>query len=113
MSVSFRSLGVHAFGRKTDYQRTIANFIPTTISTGLRWLMRKPDFRIDILHDLDGLLHSGEMMLVLGNPGSGCTTLLKSLCGHTHDLCIDNKSLINYQGRQELCIAKSFLLFSC
>lgn len=34
-----------------------------------------------ILHDIDGLLAPGEMMLVLGPPGSGCTTLLKMLSG--------------------------------
>ncbi|CAO3636970.1 unnamed protein product [Cunninghamella blakesleeana] len=30
-----------------------------------------------ILHDVDGFCKNGEMLLVLGRPGAGCTTLLK------------------------------------
>ena len=100
MSVAFRDLSVHAFGRKTDYQRTISNFIPASLSMAIHRLLRKPDFRIDILHELDGVIQSGEMLLVLGNPGSGCTTLLKTLSGQTHDLHIDDSSTINYQGTE-------------
>ncbi|KAF2804985.1 uncharacterized protein BDZ99DRAFT_511487 [Mytilinidion resinicola] len=36
----------------------------------------------EILHGIDGVLNEGEMLLVLGGPGSGCTTLLKTLAGH-------------------------------
>ncbi|KAL4939152.1 hypothetical protein BDV06DRAFT_225287 [Aspergillus oleicola] len=33
----------------------------------------------DILKDFRGVLRAGEMVLVLGRPGSGCTTFLKSI----------------------------------
>lgn len=36
-----------------------------------------------ILNGIDGLLSPGEMLLVLGPPSSGCTTLLKMLAGQT------------------------------
>jgi ATP-binding cassette subfamily G (WHITE) protein 2 (SNQ2) len=36
-----------------------------------------------LLKDFNGLLQPGEMMLVVGRPGSGCSTLLKSLAGLT------------------------------
>jgi ATP-binding cassette subfamily G (WHITE) protein 2 (SNQ2) len=36
-----------------------------------------------ILKDFNGMLHPGEMMLVVGRPGSGCSTLLKGLAGLT------------------------------
>jgi ABC-type multidrug transport system ATPase subunit len=36
-----------------------------------------------ILKDFSGLLRPGEMMLVLGRPGSGCSTFLKTLSGLT------------------------------
>lgn len=36
-----------------------------------------------ILKDFNGLLQPGEMMLVVGRPGSGCSTLLKSLASLT------------------------------
>ena len=31
-----------------------------------------------LLHNFNGVLKSGEMALVVGRPGSGCTTFLKS-----------------------------------
>ncbi|KAL4926064.1 putative ABC transporter [Aspergillus undulatus] len=34
---------------------------------------------IDILKDFRGVLRAGEMVLVLGRPGSGCTTFLKAI----------------------------------
>ncbi|KAI1451453.1 BcatrD protein [Annulohypoxylon moriforme] len=98
MSVAFRKLSVHAFGRQTDYQRTVSNFFNAWLAICVNWIMKKPKLRVDILHDFDGLVSSGEMLLVLGNPGSGCTTLLKSLAGQTYDLCVDPQSLLNYQG---------------
>lgn len=39
-----------------------------------------------------------EMLLVLGRPGSGCSTLLKTIAGETHGLNISENSHINYQG---------------
>lgn len=36
-----------------------------------------------LLKDFSGILKPGEMMLVVGRPGSGCTTFLKSLAGLT------------------------------
>lgn len=38
-----------------------------------------------ILHGIDGLLQPGEMLLVLGRPGSGCSTLLRMLAGEHGD----------------------------
>lgn len=36
-----------------------------------------------LLRDFNGTLSPGEMMLVVGRPGSGCSTFLKSLAGLT------------------------------
>lgn len=36
-----------------------------------------------LIKDFSGVLHPGEMMLVVGRPGSGCSTFLKSLAGLT------------------------------
>ncbi|KAI0890676.1 BcatrD protein [Annulohypoxylon maeteangense] len=98
MSVAFRNLSVHAFGRQTDYQRTVSNFFNAWLAICVNWITGQRKLRVDILHDFDGFVSSGEMLLVLGNPGSGCTTLLKSLAGQTYDLCVDSQSLLNYQG---------------
>ncbi|KAF2021680.1 ABC-transporter [Aaosphaeria arxii CBS 175.79] len=50
-----------------------------------------------ILHGTDGILHPGEMLLVLGPPGSGCTSLLKMLSGQTDGFRRWSGS-INYSG---------------
>lgn len=54
--------------------------------------------KIQILRDFEGLVRSGEMLVVLGRPGSGCSTLLKTISGETHGFFIDESSNINYQG---------------
>lgn len=36
-----------------------------------------------ILHGITGFVAEGEMLLALGRPGSGCTTLFKTLAGFT------------------------------
>ncbi|KAM4066414.1 ABC-2 type transporter [Hirsutella rhossiliensis] len=38
------------------------------------------------------------MLLVLGRPGSGCTSLLKALAGDTHGISIGPGSIVNYHG---------------
>ena len=64
--------------------------------------------KIQILRDFEGLVHSGEMLVVLGRPGSGCSTLLKTISGETHGFYIDNQSDINYQGIPKEMMHKDF-----
>ena len=59
-----------------------------------RCFSRLKKSRIDILRGFEG-----EMLLVLERPGSGCTTLLRTLAGHTHGLYVDKDSKFNYQGK--------------
>ena len=54
--------------------------------------------KIQILRDFEGLVKSGEMLVVLGRPGAGCSTLLKTISGETHGFFIDGDSHVNYQG---------------
>lgn len=54
--------------------------------------------KIQILRDFEGLIKSGELLVVLGKPGSGCSTLLKTISGETDGFVIDSESNINYQG---------------
>ncbi|KAF3356308.1 hypothetical protein VdG1_06402 [Verticillium dahliae VDG1] len=37
---------------------------------------------VPLIHDMTGAVRPGEILLVLGRPGSGCSTLLKTLANH-------------------------------
>jgi len=51
-----------------------------------------------LLHGFSGALHGGEMLLVIGKPGSGCTTFLKALANMREEYKgIDGR--VTYGGR--------------
>ena len=50
-----------------------------------------------ILHDFSGCVKDGEMLLVLGRPGSGCTTFLKTIASQTEGFSSVNGE-ISYGG---------------
>lgn len=60
-----------------------------SVSEHLRSLALFPRYIKDYLHkpirplirDINGLVREGELLLVLGRPGSGCSTLLKTIAG--------------------------------
>lgn len=98
MSLSFRIVGVYGFGSRFDYQKTFANY-PLMLLGGLKdWVFSTRKDRIDILRNLEGFLESGETLLVLGRPGSGCSTLLKTLAGQVYGVRTDAGSCIEYGG---------------
>jgi ABC-type hemin transport system ATPase subunit len=52
------------------------------------------------------------MLVVLGRPGSGCTTFLKTIAGEMHGLNITEDSHINYQGKLGYLSLHAWDLFS-
>ena len=98
LGLSYSDLNVFGDDAEKDFQRTVANY-PLAYLNHLRSkLGRKTASRVHILRNGDGLVGSGQMLLVLGRPGSGCSTLLRTLAGQTHGLHVQNESKINYQG---------------
>ncbi|MCJ1402759.1 hypothetical protein MMC11_005980 [Xylographa trunciseda] len=95
--IAFRNLSVHGFGAATDYQKTVSNIFLEAIGLARR-VAGSGQRKINILRNFDGLVNSGEMLMVLGPPGSGCSTLLKTIAGETHGLYIAQDSYMNYQG---------------
>ncbi|EDK47411.1 protein SNQ2 [Lodderomyces elongisporus NRRL YB-4239] len=61
-----------------------------------------------ILHKLNGIAKPGEMVLVLGRPGAGCTTFLKSISGTDHDLYKGVEGDIRYDGLSQKEMIKHF-----
>ncbi|KAF8850810.1 hypothetical protein BDZ45DRAFT_708183 [Acephala macrosclerotiorum] len=94
--VSYRDLDVFGFGSRTDYQKDVLNVWFHAVDL-MRGIFRHKE-RIPILTDFDGLVKSGEMCLVLGRPGSGVSTLLKTIAAKTDGLWVSEQAQFNYQG---------------
>lgn len=96
--VSFRNLSAFGYGTAADYQMDVANMW----LKGLGWLRSIMGYgkkvRIDILREFEGYVRSGEMLVVLGRPGSGCSTFLKTIAGETHGMWLDEGKDIQYEG---------------
>ncbi|KAG7286404.1 ZEB2-regulated ABC transporter 1 [Staphylotrichum longicolle] len=95
--VAYQHLNVHGFGSPTDYQKDVVNIWLEAVGL-VRKLTGHGKRRIDILRDFDGVVHKGEMLVVLGPPGSGCTTFLKTIAGDYNGIFMDDNSYFNYQG---------------
>lgn len=95
--VSFRNLSVHGYGSPTDYQKDVFNSV-LQVGALFRMMTGTGKQKIQILRDFDGLVKNGEMLVVLGRPGSGCSTLLKTLAGEMNGIFKDENSHMNYQG---------------
>lgn len=78
-------------------RRTFSNIILDVVGL-FNKITGRGQTKIQILRDFEGLVKSGELLVVLGKPGSGCSTLLKTITGETHGFFIDSGSTINYQG---------------
>lgn len=92
-----KDLNVVGYGSPVDYQMSVGNAFLKLPTLAQQWLGGKKQ-RIDILQGVDALLLPGEQLCVLGPPGSGCSTLLKTIAQETHGFEVDPSSYINYQG---------------
>jgi hypothetical protein len=66
--VSYRNLSCHGYGNATDYQKTFGNY-PLEAAGIFNKLTGRGRTKIQILRNFDGLVKSGEMLVVLGRPG--------------------------------------------
>lgn len=83
VGVVFKNLTVKGMGLGAALQPTVGDIF-LTIPRAIKGLFskqqvaRKPPVR-ELLSDFTGCIKPGEMVLVLGRPGSGCSTFLKVL----------------------------------
>ncbi|KAH7026902.1 hypothetical protein B0J12DRAFT_360204 [Macrophomina phaseolina] len=84
---------------------TIASVIPTTS----RGLLRQRNIQLRRLtRNVDLPVKSGEMLLVLGRPGSGCSTLLRTISGNLENMTIEMPALIHYNSIPQLQMLREF-----
>lgn len=110
--ITFKNLNAYGYGNATDYQKSVVNVGLGVIGWARQMVGAEKPRRIDILRDMAGLVRSGEMLVVLGPPGSGCSTFLKTIAGETHGYHVDPSSYINYQGKFHLGMSLPPLLIT-
>ncbi|KAI2469635.1 ATP-binding cassette transporter [Annulohypoxylon bovei var. microspora] len=79
--VVFQNLAVRGAGighQKTPTVPTALISLAQTLNPAF-YLSNKPQPSRTLLYPMSGILHGGETLMVIGKPGSGCTTFLKIL----------------------------------
>jgi ABC-type multidrug transport system ATPase subunit len=104
VNVVYKNLNVFGSGKALQLQDTVADLFMMPFRA--KEIFGKSE-RKQILHSFDGIIRAGELCVVLGRPGSGCSTLLKALTGELHGLETD-ESLIHYNGIPQDRMRKEF-----
>jgi hypothetical protein len=102
VGLCFQNLSVFGYSSPTDFQKTVANIwlaLPGMIARRLLPSTRTSgQTRVEILQQFDGIIYPGEMYVVLGPPGSGCSSFLKTISGDRNGIYVSKDSYLNYQG---------------
>ncbi|KAF4971476.1 hypothetical protein FSARC_1704 [Fusarium sarcochroum] len=100
VGLCFQNISVFGYGTPTDFQKDVANvWLASPIMLRRLFSSNAGHTRIDILHQFCGIIRPGEMCLVLGPPGSGCSTFLKTISGETNGVYVNQENAyFNYQG---------------
>lgn len=107
IGVSFRNLDVYGSGDAVQLQQTVGSVLMAPLRIGEFFSFGKKEPK-HILNNFNGLVKSGELLVVLGRPGSGCSTLLKSICGELHGLNLGESSNVSYNGIPQKQMKKEF-----
>ncbi|KAL6453119.1 CDR2 Multidrug resistance protein CDR2 [Candida maltosa Xu316] len=83
LGIAYRDLRAYGVAVDSDYQATVDNAV---------WKY------FDILKPMDAIMKPGEVTVVLGRPGAGCSTLLKTIAAQTYGFHIGKESKISYDG---------------
>lgn len=100
LGLAYKNLSVYGHSTDSDYQATFANVV---WKNAIQWLRGhnkayRAAIRFEILKPMDGLIKPGELTVVLGRPGAGCSTFLKTVATQTHGVKVDKNSTILYDG---------------
>lgn len=103
----FKNVNVSGSGSALNIQANVGSMLMAPLRFGELFSFGKKQPR-QILHNFNGLMKSGELLIVLGRPGSGCSTLLKTLTGQMHGLHLDEGSDVHYNGITQSQMMKEF-----
>ena len=90
VGVVYKNLTVKGVGSAATFVKTLPDAIMGTFGPDLYHLLSRflPFLRMKngelrtLINDFSGVVRDGEMMLVLGRPGAGCTTFLKAIANN-------------------------------
>ncbi|KAI1844016.1 hypothetical protein JX266_009882 [Neoarthrinium moseri] len=105
--ISYENLNVSGTAAALQLQDTVGSMLTAPLRLGEMFSFGRKEHK-KILQNFDGLVRSGELLIVLGRPGSGCSTLLKTMCGELHGLTVDDQSTISYNGVPQKIMMKEF-----
>ncbi|KAK1996952.1 ABC-2 type transporter [Colletotrichum falcatum] len=105
--VAYRNLSVSGSGAALQLQQTVGDFLKAPMRIGEHFTFAKKNPR-RILNSFDGILNKRELLVVLGRPGSGCSTLLKTMTGELQGLTLGEDSIIHYNGIPQNKMMKEF-----
>ncbi|KAE8367266.1 ABC-2 type transporter-domain-containing protein [Aspergillus caelatus] len=101
LGVAFRNITVQG---RSGSQRTVLDLpqilfevIKAPYQTVRHRIGNKPVPKRNLIQDVSGVLFPGETMIVLGRPGSGCTTLLKVIANNRNSFMAVNGD-VQYAG---------------
>lgn len=102
LGCTWKDLTAEGDSADVSYQSTVLN-LPKKLLNAAYQNMRSVSSnstgnKVQILKKMDGLIIPGDLLVVLGRPGSGCTTLLKSISSNTHGFKVSKDSVISYDG---------------
>lgn len=116
LGVVFKNVTVKGVDSGASFVRTLPDAILGTFGPDLyhilsNWIPalrfgKQPDLR-DLIRDFTGVVRHGEMLLVLGRPGSGCSTFLKVIANNRNSYA-DVKGDVVYSGISAEDVEKSY-----
>lgn len=115
VGVSFDNLSVFGVDQSVAFLPTLTDILKGPIGAIQR--ARELKSRADrvILSKVSGYVESGEMLLVLGRPGAGCLTFLKTISGTDLKMYKGQEGLVEYDGidqKQMLAKFRSDLVYN-
>lgn len=96
LDLVFNRLSVSGTARSSIRQDTVVSLLEQPFRR-LFGIERSRRRRL-ILHGLEGLVRSGELLAIIGRPGSGCSTFLKTIAGDLRGLELTKDSILNFNG---------------
>jgi ATP-binding cassette subfamily G (WHITE) protein 2 (PDR) len=105
--VTMKDVTVRGTGSALNLQKNVGSVLMAPLRFSENFSFGKKPSKT-IIRNFDVLMKSGEMLIVLGRPGSGCSTLLKTMTGEMHGLQVDDASVVHYNGISQQQMMKEF-----